>query len=159
MKTHTRGPLFKATHMVLLVAGVACWQLAIAADPFIYPAQGQSPEQQEQDKYGCYQFGKTQSGFDPMQAQPEPTSSGQTTAGGALKGAAVGAAVGGIVDGSDGAEKGAIAGATLGALRRRSSQQKQQQAQQQQAAALQQQRDGYDRAFSACMQGRGYTLG
>jgi len=32
---------------------------------FIYPKQGQSTEQQAQDKYECHRFGVEQSGFDP----------------------------------------------------------------------------------------------
>jgi hypothetical protein len=32
----------------------------------IYPKNGQSPEQQARDRYECYRFGVTQSGFDPM---------------------------------------------------------------------------------------------
>ena len=161
MISETRQPPFtaiKATKFVLLVAAIACGQSALAAEPYIYPANGQTPELQEQDKYSCYQFGKTQSGFDPMKAQtasaPPPTRQG-----GALKGAAGGAIIGGIADGSDGAKTGAAIGATLGAMRRRGSQKKQEQALQQQAAIAQQNRDNYDRAFSACMQGRGYTLG
>ena len=161
MISDTRQPLLtaiKTTKFVLLVAAIACGQAALAAEPFIYPANGQTPELQEQDKYGCYQFGKTQSGFDPMRAQtasaPPPTKQG-----GLLKGAAGGAIIGGIADGSDGAKKGAAIGATLGAMRRRGSQKKQEQALQQQAAAAQQNRNNYDRAFSVCMQGRGYTTG
>ena len=37
-----------------------------AQDPIIYPNQGQSPEQQEKDKFECYNWAKTNSGFDPM---------------------------------------------------------------------------------------------
>ena len=160
MISQTQIPMsaaFRAANLVLLVAYIACGQSALAAEPFIYPAQGQTPEVQEQDKYSCYQFGKGQTGFDPMQAQtgsaPPPTKQG-----GALKGAAGGAIIGGIVDGGDGAETGAKVGATLGAMRRFGSRKKQEKAAQQQAAAAQQQRDNYDRAFSACMQGRGYTV-
>ncbi len=157
MISETRQPRLTAVKIVLLVAAINCWQSALAAEPFIYPANGQTPELQEQDKYGCYQFGKTQSGFDPMKAQTVSAPTAQQ--GGALKGAAGGAIIGGIADGSDGAKTGAAIGATLGAMRRRGSQKKQEQALQQQAAAAQQNRDNYDRAFSACMQGRGYTLG
>jgi hypothetical protein len=32
----------------------------------IYPKNGQTPEQQARDRYECYRFGVTQSGFDPM---------------------------------------------------------------------------------------------
>jgi len=33
----------------------------------VYPAQGQSNEQMEKDKFECYGLAKNQSGFDPMQ--------------------------------------------------------------------------------------------
>jgi hypothetical protein len=37
-------------------------------DVFVYPANGQSPEQQAQDKYECHKWAVGQSGFDPTQA-------------------------------------------------------------------------------------------
>ncbi len=160
MKSKTRQPALLASTVLkctVLITAIAYAQAMLAAEPYIYPAKGQTPELQEQDKYSCYQFGKTQSGFDPMQAQTASTPSKQPRSG--LRGAAAGAAIGGIADGSDGAKTGAAIGATLGVMRKRNSQKKQRQAQQQQAAAAQQNRDNYDRAFSACMQGRGYTLG
>lgn len=50
------------------------------ANPVIYPAKGQSPEQLEKDKYACYTWAKGQTGFDPMQAgstpQAPPTTQG-----------------------------------------------------------------------------------
>ncbi len=44
----------------------------LAQDLVIYPAQGQTQEQTEKDKYECYAWAKQQSGFDPMQ-QPVTT--------------------------------------------------------------------------------------
>ena len=38
-----------------------------AQDLFVYPAQGQSNDQMEKDKFECYNWAKGQTGFDPMQ--------------------------------------------------------------------------------------------
>ncbi len=60
-----------------------------AQDLMVYPAQGQSQEQQQRDEFECYNWAKQQSGFDCMAAP-------QATALGALGGAAPGAAIGGV---------------------------------------------------------------
>jgi hypothetical protein len=41
---------------------------APGSDMFIYPKNGQSEEQQNNDKFECYQWSKQQSGFDPTQS-------------------------------------------------------------------------------------------
>ena len=136
-----------------------------AADLFVYPAAGQTPEQQQKDEYECYAFAKSNSGFDPMatptatSAKPaDTTSTGRTT----LGGAALGAVVGGIADGSDGAGKGAAIGAASGLLfggaRNRNTRKQQDQWEQQQQQQYAAGRDNYNRAFSACMEGRDYTV-
>jgi len=152
-----------------------------AQQPFIYPSQGQSKEQQEKDEFECHRWAKEQSGFDPMnppsqqelearaqqqqgQQQQQQAASGRT-AGGVARGAVRGAVVGEIVADEPGA--GAAVGAVSGGIRsnRRAQMQQQQQAQRQQQAVqqqaqaeLQKLRDGYNRAFSACLTGRGYTV-
>ncbi|MCP4687393.1 MAG: hypothetical protein GY859_05035, partial [Desulfobacterales bacterium] len=60
--------LLLALLIALLIAGSAAAQELI-----IYPAQGQSQEQLEKDKFECYTWAKGQSGFDPM-APPTATS-------------------------------------------------------------------------------------
>ena len=148
----------------LLAAGVVAAQELV-----IYPAKGQSNEQMEKDKYECYTWAKQQSGFDPMQvpkaSQPPPQQEPQKggLGRGAAKGAAVGAAVGSL-DGEmgEGAKKGAVVGGAVGGIRRR-EQQKQQQAkqqewEQQQAAEYTQKRSEYNRAYGACLEGKGYTV-
>ncbi len=142
-----------------------------AANEFvIFPAQGQSDEQLEKDKYDCYQWAKKQSGFDPM--APPTTSSAppaqEAQKGGAVKGAArgalVGVAVGAITNNSKGtsAAAGAAAGGLMGGMRRRDQVNKQSQAEQQwaqqEANNYAQQRNGYNRAYSACLEGKGYTV-
>src|SRR6059036_1112768 len=137
--------------VAVLGVSVALVGWAIAAGPFVYPQRGQSPEQQNKDSYECYGWAKAQSGVDPG-APPPPAQAGQHArgaVGGAARGAALGAAVGAI---GGNAGKGAAAGAVVGgaAGRRRSVMAQQQQ---QQAAG-----SAYDRAFAACMEGRGYTV-
>jgi uncharacterized protein YcfJ len=143
----------------------------------VFPATGQNAQQQSQDEGECYAWAKTDTGVDPMAAAPPPppTQQAAQSAGpdgsrvrGAARGAAAGAIIGEIAD--DDAGKGAAIGATAGALRggaqsRRNqaaaqsqAEQQQQAAQQQAAAQQQQQRELFNKAFSACMQAKSYTV-
>lgn len=150
----------------VICAGILCafTMSPLASELMIYPNDGQDDVQQEKDNYECYSWSKGQSSFDPM-AQPtasEPPPQQQAKQGGLARGALRGAAIGGIVDGSDGAKTGAAAGAAVGGIRRvdqnRKQSQEQAQWEQQQAAQYQAGRDSYNRAFSACMEGRGYSV-
>jgi len=137
--------------VVVLGVGLAVVGRALAAGPFVYPQKGQSAEQQNKDSNECYGWAKAQSGVDPG-APPPPAKPGQHargTAGGAARGAAGGAAIGAI---AGDAGKGAAAGAVVGGVRGRRGSKA---AQQQQQADT---RNAYDRAFGACMEGRGYTV-
>ena len=85
----------------------------------IYPANGQSPEQQAKDESECYAWAKQQSGFDPAQAAapapaPAPTQPSGARVRGAARGAAGGAIIGEIAD--DDAGKGAAIGAVAGGM-------------------------------------------
>jgi outer membrane lipoprotein SlyB len=135
----------------------------------IFPAQNQNNEQMEKDKYDCYQWAKQQSGFDPM--APPTTSSAppvQGAQGGVVKGAArgalVGVTVGAITNNSKGrsAAAGAAAGGLVGGMRRQDQARQQNQAEQQWAQqetnTYAQQRNNYNRAYSACLEGKGYTV-
>lgn len=124
---------------------------AALAQMYVYPEKGQSAEQQQRDQGECHSWAVQQSGFNP--GAPQVSGAPQ---GGAVRGAARGAAAGAVVgaitgDAGKGAAAGAAGGALLGAMRRR-DQQREQQAQTRQGM------DGYNRAFSACMQGRGYSV-
>ena len=147
--------------------------LAVAQDIFIYPSKGQSQKQQDQDRYECHSWAVQQTGFDPSRAAPPPSAAPpqqEATQGGLLRGGARGAAVGAVGgaiagDAGKGAAIGAASGALIGGFRRRDQQQRQdqeqrnyQQAQAQQQAAAGQQRDGYNRAMAACLEGRGYKV-
>ena len=139
----------------------------------VFPAKGQSITQQTHDENACFSWAKTNTGVDPftLQAQasqpaPPPANSGPTgpvRTGSTVRGAAGGAAIGAVA-GNAGA--GAAAGAAFGAIRNRRAQkdvEAQQQAQHEAhssaySASLAQQRDSYNRAFTACLEGKGYTV-
>lgn len=160
--------------MMVFLAAVFLHGTAVAQELVIYPAKGQSNEQTEKDKYACYSWAKGQTGFDPMVAPqatiPPPAQQQKSVVGGAVVGgvggAALGAGIGAIAGGSRGAGKGAgigaLAGGTLGGVRSHSQNQQAEQAQRQseqnQAAQYQQGRNNYNRAFGACLEGRGYTV-
>jgi hypothetical protein len=136
----------------------------LASELMIYPNEGQDADQQEMDNFQCYSWAKGESGFDPM-APPtatEPPPPQEAKRGGVARGALRGAAVGGIIDGSDGAKTGAAAGAVVGGMRRADQNRQQAQAQtqyeQQQVSQYEAARSSYNRAFAACMEGRGYTV-
>ena len=144
----------------------------LAQEQIIYPSKGQSAEQMEKDKFECYSWGKGQTGFDPMEvpkatAPPPQQQSGGSVAGGAVRGglggAALGAAVGAIAgNAGKGAAIGATSGGLLGGARRHSQgsgdRQRQQQWEQEQVANYQRNRDSYNRAYRACLEGRGYSV-
>lgn len=142
-----------------------------AQEPVVFPAQGQSPEQTEKDKSDCYAWATQQTGFDPMQPvqttqAPPPQSQGPS--GQRVKGAARGAVIGGVVgevaddDAGKGATAGAAAGVVAGGMKtrqgRRQQASQQEQASQQQQAATDEARNTFNRAFGACMEGKGYTV-
>ncbi len=157
----------------LLFAAIFMNQAVMAQDVVVYPAKGQSQQQMEKDKFDCYSWAKGQTGFDPMATPkastppPSPPPAEGNTGRGALRGAAGGAAVGagiGAISGNagKGAAIGAAAGGTMGAMRS-NSQKKEAEAAQQQwaeqvASQYNQKRSGYNRAFSACLEGKGYTV-
>jgi hypothetical protein len=132
------------------------------AQQYVYPAKGQTPEQQKKDESSCHTWAVEQSKFDPSAPPPPPPAAAPTTATGATpgagaRGAARGAVVGEIV--ADDAGAGAAAGAVAarGASRRQNSAQKQQATSQQQQAASAGQA-AYGKARQACLEGRGYSV-
>jgi len=168
-----------STSRLLTFIGLFGWitiQAAQAQEPFIYPSKGQSAAQQTKDKSACQSWATQQTGIDPLQlleaqsAQTTPQSSNpaqqQQLPHSRATGAAAGAAIGGI---SGNAGEGAAIGAAAGGFERRrlrkAEQAKAQQAQQAQAqqAKTQQQATAqkvntYERAYGACLQGKGYSI-
>jgi hypothetical protein len=155
----------------------AAASLSSSLGVFVFPAKNQGAQQQSHDETACFGWAKTQTGIDPMAIKPQVASSAPAqptkdpASGQAVRGAARGAVAGtaiGAVAGDTG--KGAAIGATAGALagvgnRRAAKQQAEQQqqqasAQQQQQAhaSVEQQKATYNRAFGACMEGKGYTV-
>ncbi|GJQ24223.1 hypothetical protein BIY37_03200 [Candidatus Brocadia sapporoensis] len=136
----------------------------LAQNLIIYPAKGQSQEQMEKDKFECYSWAKQQTGVDPMVASTAPQAASQeSTAGGAVKGAAkgalVGAGIGAIAgDAGKGAAIGAVSGGAFGGLKSRNQRKQAEQAQQQQISQTNQRINEYNRAYSACLEAKGYTV-
>jgi len=152
---------------VLVVSGLVFSQDGVAQQLIVYPSQGQTPEQQARDQAECRAWATQQTGVDPAYQPPPPTTAAPAPQGGVLRGAARGAVVGVTVgaiagDAGKGAAAGAAGGALIGGFRRADQrrayeqQQAQAQAQYQQQQAAQTQT--YNRAVSACLQGRGYTV-
>jgi hypothetical protein len=137
--------------MFLTAGGVALAAPVWAQQQFVYPQKKQSQQQQDIDTAECTRWAKGQSGVDPNAPQ-QPDQVGSNARGavrGGAKGAALGAAVGAI---GGNAGKGAAAGAVVGGVAGRRGSKMQKQAAQ--AGAT----DSYQRAFAACMEGRGYSV-
>jgi Glycine-zipper domain len=155
---------------------------------YAFPGQGQTHDQQLIDESECYDLAQQQSGVNPEMAAPTPPSSAEIQAaqdqgaasapqarGGRARGAARGAAGGAMVGAIAGdAGTGAAIGATVGTVRggrqqrqanaaskEQSASQAGAQVQQQyddQNAAYNQQMANFKRAFSACLDSRGYSV-
>ena len=135
---------------------------ALANDLFIYPAQGQDRDQQDLDEAQCRRFATEQTGFDPMATPMAATARPRTqggAVGGAARGAVLGSAVGAIAGNTRrGASIGAASGGLMGGMRRQDSQRQQQQWARQETANYERNRASFNRAFAACLEGRGYTV-
>ena len=149
--------------LVLQLVSLALTVPAAAAQPIVYPAKGQSAQQQKKDDAECYAWAKQTTGIDPaaVASSPPPQDTGPATGGGqrvrgAARGAVGGAAIGAIAgDAGQGAGIGAVVGTMAGGRQAR----QQQAAQNQQSVAQHQDLiNTHYRAFSACMEGRGYTI-
>jgi len=155
---------------------------------YVFAGKNQSQDQQLIDESECYDLAQNQSGVNPEMAPPAaPTSadiqaaqaqgaeSAQEAKGGRLRGAARGAAGGALIGAISGnAGKGAAIGATVGTVRggrqqrQANAESKDQAASQagaqiqqeykQQKAAYDQQIGNFKRAFSACLDSRGYSV-
>ncbi len=140
-----------------------------------YPTQGQTPQQLDRDRYECHNWAVSQSGFDPSVPGTAPRQQvvvvaggpppGAGVAGGAITGAVVGSLIAPPWRSGTGALIGAIAGATIGAVAdsERAAQNREAVANAQaqvaaQSGASDQRADGYRRALTACLEGRGYSV-
>ncbi|MBB5425889.1 hypothetical protein QF000_002575 [Paraburkholderia atlantica] len=156
MKKSTKYAVIAALTASLSLEGIA------QSRPIAYPARGQSPQQQQQDEGACYGWAKSNTGIDPTQvANAPPPPSGPAVGGGervqgAARGAAGGAIIGAIAgDAGKGAAIGAATGTMVGGSRAR---QNRRAAAANSQAQTQGAMDTFNRAFAACMSGRGYTV-
>lgn len=125
------------------------WALAVAllvpvaagAQNYVYPKQGQSTQQTQADEAECRSWASQQAAANP------PTSTSPRPLRGAARGAVLGGAVGGLTDkdAGDTAAAGAAVGGMGSAMRRRDERREQA-------------KEGPERAFAACMEGRGYSV-
>ena len=132
---------------------------------YVFPTKKQDAATQDTDEAACYKWAQQQTGVDPMnptkvQAAQVDKSVDGTAVVGAAGGAAAGAAIGAI---AGDAGKGAAIGAVVGGLRGRRAkvvgdEQEQQHNDQAAAAAEKTAMDNYKKAFTACMEGKGYTV-
>lgn len=134
--------------LVMFTFAIAVTGCATTQQPgyYAYPQRGQTAEQLSRDQFECQNWARQQSGYDPSGAETAK-GAGVGAVLGALGGAAAGAAIGAATGGGAGrgaaigAATGGIGGAVIGG-----------------GSTYAQSKDGYDRAYAACMTGRGYTV-
>jgi len=134
-------------------------------DLYVFPSENQDAETQEADEIACYKWAKEQTGVDPInppqiEAEEVDTGPDGTAVRSAARGAAAGAAIGAI---SGDAGKGAAIGAAAGGMggvrgKRQKNAAAQQQAEATATAQEQELMDNFKKAFTACMEGKGYTV-
>jgi hypothetical protein len=133
---------------------------------YVFPAKGQSQQKQKEDEFECYKWAIQQSGIDPMNLPKVTADSAKNTGrsggavSGAAKGAAAGAAIGAIAgDTGEGAAIGAVGGALAGRKKKKAAEA---QAEKQSEANVKNKeaeiKNTYIKAFSACIEGKGYTI-
>ena len=137
----------------------------------VFPAKGQTAQQQEADEYECLVWGADQAGV-TGKSMKDPKAAGQAAAahvdtaatGAAVKGAAKGAAVGAIFGSISGnAGSGAAYGAAGGALAGRAAKREAKanaaaQAEQKAAAENKAKIDAVKKGMSVCLESKGYTV-
>jgi hypothetical protein len=140
------------------------------AEHAIFPADGQSTDQQMKDQLEAYQWATQQTGWDPYQAHEELVEQGyvaqqsaEATEGDAVRGAArgalVGVAVGAIAgDAGTGAAIGAATGGITGGMRGRRTRQAAETQAQQAVDEYKRQFANWDKFYLACLEGKKYTV-
>lgn len=175
MRSHLRS-IGTAALFALILSPVAA--IAKPGDLYVYPAKGQSNAQLEKDRYECYLWARKTTDFDPTnvasrqhQAKVVRVPVHNQKQGAAIAGTVIGAIAGAALGAGDRHDHGqaAIAGAAVGTMIGASVEQQGQIDAQRQARdtaeriaerqqAEQQGMDNYRRAFSACLEGRGYVV-
>lgn len=146
-----------------LIVGLFGTSTDTRAQVFIFPEKGQTKDQQDFDQFTCNKWAKEQTGIDPnqMAATPAPQApEGGQAMRGAAGGAAIGA-VGGAIGGNagKGAAIGAAVGGGMGMMRRHRAEMEYQQEVQVQAADRQAAQQKFNRAYTVCLEGKGYKVG
>jgi hypothetical protein len=151
-------------HITIISITLTCFCTASWGELVVYPAKGQDEAQQSADKGECNQWAIKETGIDPVQlagtTTPAPGGTNDhKVVRGAARGAIAGVAIGAIAgDAGKGAAIGATAGGIGGVARERRQNRTEQsvaaQTQQQQQAALQK----YEKAYGACLTGKGYSV-
>ena len=146
-------------------AGAPADPVASMLKVYVFPANNQTPDQQTKDSSDCYGWAKQQTGVDPTNPTvPPKADTSKAGKGGAVKGAAKGAAGGAAVgaiagDTGEGAAIGATVGAVKGVKGKKEAQAKAEaQATQQQQQAVNDQINAFKKAYTACMEGKKYTV-
>ena len=164
------------------------WSPSKEIGVFAFPRNNQNADQQLKDESECYGAAKQQTAVDPQAPPPKPMSEEEKQAQqaqaaanapqvkgarvqGAARGAAGGAAIGAIAgDAGKGAAIGAVAGTMRGGRKQRQANAALKQQEAAKAAAQQKEAekqvlveheeglDTFQRAFSACMDARGYSV-
>lgn len=178
--------MINKTHSGLTSIGLIVGSFAISAysattELYIYPATGQTEEELATDRYECHLWASAETHFDPTQFAhsdipttvrvPVPENQAQ---GATETGAVIGAVAGAVVGSRDStAGQGAVIGAVLGSIagsaveqngQRAAHAEAQQEAMQQaqenedRRTELSLKKANYQRAISACLEGRGYVV-
>lgn len=89
-----------------------------SVNTYVYPAQGQTPEQLARDRYDCYVFSVQQTGVDPsrLSSPAEPVVVAPGPGAGTETGALGGAIIGSLVAGPRSAGWGLLVGGATGAI-------------------------------------------
>lgn len=156
---------FKRCAVLIAVTSLTLFAVSTFAEElYVYPAKGQSASKMEKDKSDCRTWAMNQGGT-TASSQPQEASTqnsgpkGQRIKGSA-RGAAGGAAVGAIAgDAGKGAAIGAVAGEMRGGRQAREERREEKSEAQQKAQAQQQQTsNNFNKAYGACLEGRGYSV-
>lgn len=143
--------------------------IATSLGLFVFPGEDQSAEVQSADEAACYAWAQNATGTNPIQIEEEaaepvaaPQQSVASGAGrGILRGAARGALIADIAD--ENTSHGAWAGAVVGSARGAQRQQVRNDVSRSMATAEQQAdadqaRAEFNKAMTACLEGKGYTV-